>query len=108
MSANFFSHGLYSSSQDDLPQIPPIYSSPKMFDELLKVSCPCPVFQKLLKESVYSDLAVSFAKRELPLFQKLNEILGKQDIFYKQPICCLSHCVHRRINHSFKAQLNTA
>nr|VZI01766.1 unnamed protein product [Spirometra erinaceieuropaei] len=47
MSANYFSCGLYQRLEGQLPIMPPIFSSPKKYDSLLKVSSPCPAFKRL-------------------------------------------------------------
>ncbi|BHF60750.1 mitochondrial acyl carrier protein [Sparganum proliferum] len=74
MSANYFSYGLYQRSEGQLPILPPIFSSPKKYDSLLKVSSPCPAFKRLVSDTLNADSAIAFAKRELLLYNTLQKI----------------------------------
>ncbi len=74
LSATYFGLGLNSELKSgDLPILPAVFSAPKRYDGILKVSSPCPAFKKLARESVLSDLAINFAAKEKQFFQELSE-----------------------------------
>ncbi|VDO07913.1 unnamed protein product [Rodentolepis nana] len=71
-SATYFSLGLNSLTSSELPHLPPVFSSPKKHDSLLKMSYPCPAFSKLFTAFLDSNLSREFAQTELKLFEELK------------------------------------
>nr|CDS26741.1 lysosomal acid phosphatase [Hymenolepis microstoma] len=72
LSGTYFSLGLNSLSTSGLPHVLPVFSSPKQYDSLLKMSYPCPAFSKLFKALLDSNLSREFAQSELKLFDELK------------------------------------
>ena len=77
MSATYFGLGLNFQPKSMLPVISPVFSSPKRYDYLLKMSYPCPASDKLFEEALASKLAVEFAERERKLFVDLSKFVGE-------------------------------
>ncbi|KAM7539900.1 hypothetical protein Aperf_G00000030669 [Anoplocephala perfoliata] len=72
LSATYFALGLNSKSPSQIPLVPPIFSSPKRYDSLLKMSSPCPAFKKVIEASLESGLSRDFAQSERRLFKELK------------------------------------
>ncbi|KAM3171686.1 hypothetical protein ACTXT7_016115 [Hymenolepis weldensis] len=74
LSGTYFGLGLNSNSTSGLPHVPPVFSSPKRYDSLLKMSYPCPAFSELFKASLDSNLSREFSQSELKLFEELKNL----------------------------------
>lgn len=82
LSGTYFGLGLNSNSTSGLPHVPPVFSSPKRYDSLLKMSYPCPAFSELFKASLDSNLSREFSQSELKLFEELKNFTGKLLLIY--------------------------
>ncbi|KAL5111464.1 putative acid phosphatase 5 [Taenia crassiceps] len=75
LSATYFGLGLNSNAGVEFPILPPVFSSPKRYDYLLKMSYPCPAFNKLFEEALNSNLSRNFAKSVRGLFEDLKNFV---------------------------------
>ncbi|VDK20904.1 unnamed protein product [Taenia asiatica] len=75
LSATYFGLGLNSNVGAEFPVLPAVFSSPKRYDYLLKMSYPCPAFNKLFEEALNSDLTREFAKDIRGLFEDLRNFV---------------------------------
>ncbi|EUB54900.1 Putative acid phosphatase [Echinococcus granulosus] len=74
LSATYFGLGLNFNAEVELPILPAVFSSPKRYDYLLKMSYPCPAFNKLFKKALNSNLTRDFAEGVRVLFEDLKNL----------------------------------
>ncbi|VDD83697.1 unnamed protein product [Mesocestoides corti] len=73
LSAAYFGLGFKLNASNELPLLSAVFSTPKRYDSLLKMSSPCPAFKRLMRQSLNSNLAKDFANGERQLFEDLKE-----------------------------------